>query len=84
MPFYALHYILEIRYRNEPCPVFVESTESLDGVLLVEVVEELAEFRVVYASFFYLPEVQLRKTAFHVKGDSLVQFSFFHHLGEFV
>lgn len=76
------HNILKIEHWNETSAVLVGLSETLDGVLFVEIVQELTEFTVRHQSVLLPAEVQLDERWVHVKRYPLVEFGFGYHLSE--
>lgn len=77
------HDILKIVHGNEPGTPLVRFPEPFDRILLVEIVQELAELAIGYHALSVLPEVQFYERRFYVERNPLVQFSLGHHLNEF-
>ena len=76
------HNILKIQNRYKTRTVFIAPPKTFNGVLFVEVVEELAEFVVRHQTLLGFAEIQLDERRIHVEGDASVQFGFLHHLHE--
>ena len=77
------HDVLKIIHRNKTGTVFVGSSKTFDSVLLVKVVQELAELAVTDESLFVFSEVQLYERWVHVKRYPFVELRLTHHLTEF-
>lgn len=74
------HDILKIQNRNKTRTVFIGSPKTFNSVLLMEIVQELAEFVIGYQSLLALAKVELHERRVHVKGNAIVQIGFFDHL----
>ena len=57
MAFDVGHYVLKVQNGYEAASFLIRSSEALDGVLLVEVVQELAELAVGNGAFLVATEV---------------------------
>lgn len=79
----AGHDVLEVKDGYEAGAVLVIAPEGLNGILLMEVVQELTELRVADDALLRFAEVQFDEGRVHVERNALVELRLTHYLHKF-